>query len=85
MITNPVAFEKDKLIRNIYSKQKGIAALLLKHENRQEVAHLIYKWHSHKNFFIQNAAITNIPLDELKERHKQVTQLLEQVELYTIH
>lgn len=84
MITNPVAFEKDKLIRNIYSKQKGIAALLLKHENRQEVAHLVYKWQSHKNFFIQNAAITNIPLDELKERHKQVIQLLEQVELYTI-
>ncbi|MFY4685283.1 hypothetical protein [Bacillus anthracis] len=84
MITHPVAFEKDKLIRNIYSKQKNIAALLLKHGNRQEVVHLVYKWQSHKNFFIQNAAITNIPLDELKERHKQVTQLFEQVKLYTI-
>ena len=85
MITNPVASEKDKLIRDVYSKQKDIAALLLKHGNRQEVAHLVYKWHSHKNFLIQNAAITKIPLDELKEKHKQVTQLLEQVELYTIH
>lgn len=85
MITNPIAYEKDKLIREIYSKQKEIATLLLKHENRPEIAHLIYKWHSHKNFFIQNAAITKIPLDELNERHKQVTQLLEQVELYTIH
>ncbi|HDR8024163.1 TPA: hypothetical protein QCY54_003128 [Bacillus cereus] len=84
MIANPVAFEKDKLIRDIYSKQKDIAALLLKHENRQEVAHLVYKWQSHKNFFMQNAAITKIPIDELKERHKQVNQLLEQVELYTI-
>ncbi|MFH7833810.1 hypothetical protein [Bacillus luti] len=84
MITNPTAFEKDKLIRDIYSKQKGIAALLLKHENRPAIAHLIYKWHSHKNFFIKNAAITNIPLAELKDRHKQVTQLLEQVELYTV-
>ncbi|BCC08441.1 hypothetical protein BCM0060_4704 [Bacillus cereus] len=84
MITNPIAFEKDKLIRDIYSKQKGIAALLLKHGNRQEVAHLVYKWQSHKNFFMQNAAVTKIPLDELKERHKKVSQLLEQVELYTI-
>lgn len=83
MITNPVAFEKDKLIRDIYSKQKSIAALLLKLKYRPEIAHLIYKWHSHKNFFIQNAAVTKIHLDELKERHKQVTQLLEQVELYT--
>ncbi|MEI5893046.1 hypothetical protein DXB51_14330 [Bacillus cereus] len=83
MITNPVASEKDKLIRDVYSKQKDIAALLLKHKYRTEIAHLIYKWHSHKNFFIQNAAVTKIPLDELKERHKQVTQLLEQVELYT--
>jgi hypothetical protein len=84
MITNPIAFEKDKLIRDIYSKQKDIAALLLKHENRQEIAHLVYKWQSHRNFFMQNAAITRIPLDELKERHKKVTELLEQVELYTI-
>lgn len=84
MITNPLAFEKDKLIRNVYSKQKDIAALLLKHGNRQEVAHLVYKWQTHKNFLIQNAAISKIPLDEIKERHKQVTQLLEQVELYTI-
>ncbi|SCC02469.1 hypothetical protein [Bacillus wiedmannii] len=84
MITNPIAFEKDKLIRSVYSKQKDIAALLLKHRNRQEVAHLVYKWQTHKNFFMQNAAVTKIPLDELKDRHKQVTQLLEQVELYTI-
>lgn len=84
MTTNPVVYEKDKLIRDIYSKQKEIATLLLKHENRQEVAHLVYKWQSHKNFFMQNAAITNIPLDELRERHKKVTQLLEQIELYTI-
>ncbi|KXI85139.1 hypothetical protein ACS47_24250 [Bacillus cereus] len=84
MITNPVAFEKDKLIRSVYSKQKDIAALLLKHGNRQEVAHLFYKWQSHKNFFMQNAAVTKIPLDELKERHKQIIQLLEQVEMYTI-
>ncbi|MDC2863879.1 hypothetical protein [Bacillus sp. BP-3] len=84
MITNPVAYEKDQLIRDIYSKQKDIAALLLKHENRQEVAHLVYKWHSHKNFFMRNAAITNIHLDELRERHEKVTQLLEQVKMYTI-
>lgn len=84
MITDPVAYEKDQLIRDIYSKQKDIATLLLKYENRQEVAHLVYKWQSHKNFFMQNAAITKIPLDELKERHKQIIQLLEQVEMYTI-
>ncbi|HGO9409111.1 TPA: hypothetical protein ACLBZV_003471 [Bacillus cereus] len=84
MTTNPVASEKDKLIRDVYSKQKDIAALLLKNKYRPEIAHLIYKWHSHKNYFVQNAAVTKIPLDELKERHKQVTQLLEQVELYTI-
>lgn len=84
MITNPIAFEKDKLIRDIYSKQKGIAALLLKHRYRPEIAHLIYKWHSHKNFFIQNAAITNIPLAELRERHNQVDELLEQTKNYTV-
>lgn len=84
MITNPIAHEKDKLIREIYSKQKDIAALLLQHRNRHEVSHLIYKWQSHKNFFMQNAAVTRIPLEELKERHKKVAQLLEQVELYTV-
>ncbi|HDR7363128.1 TPA: hypothetical protein QCX21_000795 [Bacillus toyonensis] len=78
MIANPVEYEKDQLIRDIYSKQKGIAALLLKHENHQEISHLIYKWHSHKNFFIQNATITKISLDELRERHNQVEGLLEQ-------
>lgn len=78
MITNPIAFEKDKLIRGIFSNQKEIATLLLKHRNQQEIAHLIYDWHSHKNFFIQNAAITKISLDELRERHNQVEGLLEQ-------
>ncbi|WP_377864690.1 hypothetical protein [Bacillus sp. R86525] len=84
MITNPVAYEKDQLIREIYSKQKGIAALLLKHENHQEIAHLIYKWHSHKNFFIQNAAITKISLTELRERYNQVEELLEHAKTYTV-
>lgn len=83
MIANPVTYEKDQLIRSIYSKQKNIAALLLNYKNRQDIVHLIYKWHSHKNFFIQNAAIINISLEELKERHVRISELLEEVKRHT--
>ncbi|MDZ5606345.1 hypothetical protein U2I54_04300 [Bacillus pseudomycoides] len=77
MITNPIAFEKDKLVRDIYKNQKEIAELLLQQENQQEIAHLIYEWHSHKNFFLKNADLTKITVDELKKKHTQVRELLE--------
>ncbi|PFE01230.1 hypothetical protein CN288_17125 [Bacillus sp. AFS023182] len=79
MITNPIAFEKDKLIRDIYTNQKQVAELLLLQDNQQEIASLIYDWHSHKNFFINNASLTKIPLEELKEKHTQVIDLLKRV------
>ncbi|PFD97872.1 hypothetical protein COE15_21350 [Bacillus cereus] len=79
MITNPIAFEKDKLIRDIYTNQKQVAELLLLQDDQQKIAQLIYDWHSHKNFFIQNAGITKISLEELKEKHTQIIDLLERV------
>lgn len=79
MTINLIASKKHELIRDIFKKQKEIAELLLQQENQQEIAHLIYDWHSHKNFFIQNADITKISLEELKEKHTQVIDLLERV------
>ncbi|EMA6341675.1 MULTISPECIES: hypothetical protein [Bacillus cereus group] len=69
MIFSQTKHEKDQLIRDIFGKQKEIASLLLKHDDQKKI--------SHKNFFINNAAITNISLEDLKERHKQITILLE--------
>ncbi|EOA3902508.1 hypothetical protein [Bacillus cytotoxicus] len=77
MIFSQTKHEKDQLIRDILGKQKEIASLLLKHNDQKKISHLIYEWHSHKNFFINNAAITNISLEDLKERHQQITILLE--------
>ncbi|MGH1142153.1 hypothetical protein [Bacillus pseudomycoides] len=79
MTINLIASKKDELIRDIFKKQKEIAELLLQQENQQEIAHLIYDWHSHKNFFIKNADLTKIPLEELKKKHTQVIDLLERV------
>ncbi|MGF9993249.1 hypothetical protein ABEY04_31640 [Bacillus mycoides] len=78
MITNPIAFEKDKLIRDMYKKQKEAASLLVQHENHSEVSNLILECHSHKDYFIQNAALTKKSLDELKEKHTQIEELLKQ-------
>ncbi|MDA1850039.1 hypothetical protein PDL09_22940 [Bacillus cereus] len=77
MIISQTAYEKDQLIRSIFKTQKEIASLLLDHPNQGEISHLIYEWHSHRNFFINNAAITNFSLNDLKERYNQIINLLE--------
>ncbi|ACK87477.1 hypothetical protein BCAH820_4363 [Bacillus cereus AH820] len=77
MITSQTSYEKDQLIRSIFKTQKEIASLLLEHPDKKRISHLIYEWHSHRNFFINNAAITNFSLNDLKERYNQVINLLE--------
>ncbi|MBJ8042477.1 hypothetical protein JDS78_19770 [Bacillus cereus group sp. N17] len=78
MMTDPIASEKDKLIRDMYKKQKEAASLLFQHENHLEVSNLILECHSHKNYFVQNAALTKKSLEELKEKHTQIEELLKQ-------
>ncbi|MGD6889330.1 hypothetical protein [Bacillus mobilis] len=77
MIINQTVYEKDQLIRNIFNTQKEIASLLLNHPDQKKISNLIYEWHSHRNFFINNAAITNFSLNDLKERYNQIINLLE--------
>ncbi|HEF5239111.1 hypothetical protein FT642_20040 [Bacillus paranthracis] len=77
MIISQTAYEKDQLIRSIFKTQKEIASLLLDHPNQRKISHLIYEWHSHRNFFINNAAITNFSLNDLKGRYNQIINLLE--------
>ncbi|WP_000632239.1 hypothetical protein [Bacillus wiedmannii] len=77
MITNQTAYEKDQLIRNIFKTQKEIASLLLDHPNQKKISHLLYEWHSHRNFFINNATINNFSLNDLRERYNQIITLLE--------
>ncbi|MGG3261970.1 hypothetical protein ABER69_14950 [Bacillus paranthracis] len=72
MIINQTAYEKDQLIRSIFNTQKEIASLLLDHPDKEKISHLIYEWHSHRNCFIDNAAITNFSLNDLKERYNQI-------------
>ncbi|EJR11126.1 hypothetical protein C2L96_29075 [Bacillus cereus] len=64
MITSQTANEKDQLIRSIFKTQKEIASLLLDHPNQRKISHLIHEWHSHRNFLINNAAITNFSLND---------------------
>ncbi|MFA2810158.1 hypothetical protein [Bacillus mycoides] len=78
MIINPIAFEKDKLIREMYSAQKQSGHLLYQHNNQVEIAHLIYEHHAHKQFLLENPSAVKISLEELKEKHEQVINLLEQ-------
>ncbi|HFK1726922.1 hypothetical protein ACT7CX_00475 [Bacillus cereus] len=77
MITSQTSYEKDQLIRSIFKTQKEIASLLLDHPDKKRISNLIYEWHSHRNFFINNAAITNFSLNDLKERYNQIINLLE--------
>ncbi|MGH1260664.1 MULTISPECIES: hypothetical protein [Bacillus] len=77
MITNQTAYEKDQLIRNIFKTQKEIASLLLDHPNQKKISHLLYEWHFHRNFFINNATINNFSLNDLRERYNQIITLLE--------
>ncbi|MFJ8529984.1 hypothetical protein [Bacillus sp. NPDC094106] len=79
MITNQMAAERDKLIKEIYAAQKQSAYLLNQQDNQQEIAHLMYEWQSYKLFLVANSDITKISLEEWKETHKQVMDLLEQV------
>ncbi|MGG2934849.1 hypothetical protein ABEO66_12095 [Bacillus pacificus] len=78
MITNPIAFEKDKLIREIISAQKQSGDLLYHHNNQADIAHLIYEHQGYKQFLLENPSALKIPLEELKEKHEQVFNLLEQ-------
>ncbi|PEX46099.1 hypothetical protein [Bacillus thuringiensis] len=79
MITNPIAFEKDKLIREIILAQKQSGHLLYHHNNHVEIAYLIYEHHGYKQFLLDNPSAVKISLEELKEKHKQVMDLLERV------
>ncbi|EJQ44030.1 hypothetical protein IEQ_04817 [Bacillus cereus BAG6X1-2] len=79
MITDLLAFKKSKLLREINEAQENSKDLLNKQDNQQEVAHLMYEWQAYKLFYVNNPDITKIPLEELKEKHKQVMNLLEQV------
>lgn len=78
MKTDPIAFKKNNLVRDMYKKQKEAASLLLQHENHLEVSNLIIECHSHKDYFVQNATLTKKSLEELKEKHTQIENLLEQ-------
>lgn len=79
MITNQMAAERDKLIKEIYAAQKQSAYLLNQQDNHQEIAHLMYEWQSYKLFLVANSDITKISLEEWKETHQQVMDLLERV------
>ncbi|HDR4572242.1 hypothetical protein JC777_00485 (plasmid) [Bacillus cytotoxicus] len=78
MITNPIAFKKNKLIREIISAQKQSGDLLYHHNNHADIAHLIYAHQGYKQFLLENPSALKIPLEELKEKHEQVFNLLEQ-------
>ncbi|MFF2242108.1 hypothetical protein ACFVUU_28930 [Bacillus thuringiensis] len=77
MIHNPIAFEKDKLIREIILAQKQSGHLLYHHNNHIEIAHLIYEHHGYKQFLLDNPSAAKISLEELKGKHKQAINLLE--------
>ncbi|EOW9530431.1 hypothetical protein ACO11K_004253 [Bacillus cytotoxicus] len=78
MRTDPIAFEKDKLIREMISAQKQGGHILYHHKNQVEIAHLIYEHQGYKQFLLENPSALKIPLEELKEKHEQVFNLLEQ-------
>ncbi|HEK9100219.1 hypothetical protein KFD70_12005 [Bacillus pfraonensis] len=79
MIINPIAFEKDKLIREMFMAQKQSGYLLNQQSNQIEIAHLIYEHQSYKQFLLDNPSALKISLEELKEKHTQVIDLLERV------
>ncbi|ADA84982.1 MULTISPECIES: hypothetical protein [Bacillus cereus group] len=79
MITNPIASEKDKLIREMISAQKQSGNLLYHLNNQVEIAHLNYEHLGYKQFLLDNPSMVKISLEELREKHKQVINLLERV------
>lgn len=78
MITNEIARKKKELGIKIDAIFEEVSSLL-NQLSPDKTMYIMGDWHAFNVFWKQNADLTKVSLEETKERHQQVMDLLERV------
>ncbi|PEB56259.1 hypothetical protein CON65_16000 [Bacillus pseudomycoides] len=76
MISNQIAHDKSLLGEKINKTFEEVTSLLSQ-LSPDKTMYIMSDWHAFKVFWAKNADLTKVSLEETKERHQQVIDLLE--------